>query len=94
MENREALCESIIRYDVLQKRKVYLDSIAEGLDEFGVLSAMKCFPELFSDLFVPSTPMVAKDVLEIMEFPDRMAEEERVVAGFVEDCVDQLSQCG
>ena len=93
MENREALCESIIRYDFLQKRKVYLDSIAEGLDEFGVLSAMKCFPELFSDLFVPS-PMVAKDVLEIMEFPDRMAEEERVVAGFVEDCVDQLSQCG
>ena len=94
MENRGALCESITTYDVLKKRKVYLDSIAERLDEFGILSAIKCFPELFSDLFVPSTPMVAKDVLEIMEFPDRMAKEERVVAGFVEDCVDQLSQCG
>ena len=88
------MCESIIRHNALQKRKVYLDSIAQGLDEFGILSAMKFFPDLFSALFIPSTQVVAKDILGLIRFPEKMNEEEQVVFGFLKECVEQLSQQG
>lgn len=94
MENRGALCDSIIRYNVLQKRKVYLDSIGQGLEEFGILSAIKYFPDLFASMFIPSSALKASDVLEVMSFPRKMAKEEQVVAGFIKECIQQLSRNG
>lgn len=87
------LSENIITYNALQKRKVYLDSIARGLDEFRVLDVIKHFPDLLSDLFVPSTAIVANDLIEMMKFP-KMSTKELLVASLLEDCVKKLSQCG
>ena len=94
MENKGALCDNIIRYNALQKRKVYLDSIAQGLDEIGIFVPMKYFPDLFSCMFIPSTEVVASDILNIMKYPKGMNDKEKMVAGFIKECVKQLSQCG
>ncbi len=93
MQNKTVLCESIIRYNALQKRKVFLDSIAQGLDEFGILSVIQFFPDLFSGLFISSTKM-ANDVLEIIRYPEKMTEEEGMAMCFFKECVQQLSQHG
>lgn len=82
MQNKTVLCESIIRYNALQKRKVFLDSIAQGLDEFGILSVIQIFPDLFSGLFISSTKIVANDVLEIIRYPAKMTEEEGMAMCF------------
>ena len=65
---------AIITYNALQKRKVFLDSIAQGLDEFGILSVIQIFPDLFSGLFISSTKIVANDVLEIIRYPAKKKE--------------------
>ena len=95
IENKGALCETIIRHDVLQKRKVYLDAIASGLEEFKVLSAMKCFPDLFMEMFVASDKVVtASDVLGVLKFPAEMSPQEKNVADHIGECLENLSSDG
>lgn len=78
------MCDTIIRHDALQKRKVYLDAIALGLDEFKVLTAMKCFPELFEDMFVSLNEVLASDVLGMLRFPGTMSPK---AADILRECV-------
>ena len=96
MGNRGALCGSIVRYNVLQKRKVYLDSIAQGLEDFGIFSAMKFFPDIFIDMFVPSQSgdMVASDVIGMMRIAKKMSKEEEEVWELLKKCVGELNKYG
>ena len=94
MENRGALCECIITYNALQKRKVYLDAIAEGLNEFGVFDAIKCFPDLLAGLFIPSAEITVSDVVKILKFPKAMTKKELAVADLLKDCLKELTQSG
>lgn len=64
-----------MRYNALQKRKIYLDAIALGLEDFKICSAIKYFPELFAVMFTASTDVVASDVLGIIRFPDEMTQD-------------------
>ncbi len=67
-------------YEALHKRKVFLDAFGEGLDEFGVWSLMRKFPEEMKEAFVPADSVSASDVMKIVKpIPGRRdADEERV----------------
>lgn len=62
MELKASISEGIYTYDVLQKRKPFLDQIMEGIQEFQLAKCIKMFPDIFEPLFVNSGKCEAKDV--------------------------------
>ena len=54
-------------YEALHKRKVFLDAFGEGLEEFGVWSLTRNFPEEMKGAFVPTGTVDASDILEILK---------------------------
>ena len=94
VENKGAISETIIRHDALQKRKVYLDAIASGLEQFKVFSAMRFFPDLFLEMFVSPGDVTISDVLGMLKFPDGMTPEEKKVADVIIGCLRDLSSDG
>ncbi len=54
-------------YDAFQKRKVYLDSFAEGLEEFGVRTVMRAFPDVLESVFTVSSEISPSDVSSILK---------------------------
>ena len=94
VKNRHAICESIVIYDALHKRKVYLDCFAEGLEAFKVRSAICIFPELFEQLFVAAEECSIADVLSAMQFPEKINPEEEKVAGYLKFAIEQLDERG
>ena len=57
--------QTILIYDGLYKKKVYLDALAEGLDMYRVHTLMKIFPHLFKPVFT-SKELTAGDVIEMI----------------------------
>ncbi len=55
-------------YDALHKRKVFLDAFGEGLEEFGIWSLIRTFPDVMKPAFVATEESIeASDVLAILK---------------------------
>lgn len=67
VDTRDRIVDSIMVYDALQKRKLYLDAFAEGLEEFGVHSLICAFPEEHECVFTMSQVISPSDVLNILK---------------------------
>ena len=72
------ICQEMIVYNVLHKRKVFLDAFVEGLELFHIGSAIRAFPSLFEELFVASGSCCPADVLSILNFKDSKKSDSRV----------------
>ena len=79
-------------YDVLHKRKVFLDSFAEGLEVFHIRSAIRAFPILFEELFVASGSCSPADVLSVLQFKD--TESDCRVARLLKSAVSKFDESG
>ena len=78
------IIQSVIAHDVIGRPKIVLDQF-EGLKTLGFHGKVKKYPELFQELFVPSsnitvTPLSVKDALEI---PAEMGEDEKNVEHYL-----------
>ena len=82
-------------HDALLRGKSSLNQLALGLDAVKVLHLVRLFPEEFDDLFTYHSPTVLTPeyILELLEFPVQMNEEERGTADmfreFIGSCSDQ-----
>ena len=76
------IIQLLIIHDVIGRRKIVLDQIAEGLSTLGFRDKMKVFPEKFESLFVPSTEseMSPSPVVDVLEFPEVLNEDESQIA--------------
>lgn len=71
MENKDEIVQFIMCHFVLNKRKVLLDQLHEGLKILGVLDEMKARPLLFEPFFVYHEGSVTPErVKEVLTFPD------------------------
>lgn len=76
------IIQLLIIHDVIGRRKIALDQIAEGLNTLGFRDKMKEFPEKFESLFVPSREgeMCPSAVADVLEFQEVLSEDESAVA--------------
>ena len=51
MVNKDEIFQTILIHNGLYKKKVYLDSLSEGLEIYKLHSLMKIFPNLFKPVF-------------------------------------------
>lgn len=71
MQNKDEIVQFIMCHFVLNKRKVLLDQLQEGLKTLNVLDEMKARPLLFARLFVHQEGSVTPQrVNEVLTFPD------------------------
>ena len=71
MANKDEIVQFIMCHFVLNKRKVMLDHLHEGLKILGVLDEMKARPMLFEPFFVYHEGSVTPERLkEVLIFPD------------------------
>lgn len=96
MDNIQAVCDEILTYNVLHKRKLLLDTFAEGLEVFHLKSAFTAFPSLFEPLFMASWQCRPKDVLDIIKYKDGQLEGSKAqrVAGYLESYIENLEETG
>ena len=45
-ENKDKICQSLMIYDVLIKRKPFLDSLSEGLETFKAKMIISSYPKI------------------------------------------------
>ena len=76
------IIQLLIIHDVIGRRKIVIDQIAEGLNTLGFRDKMKDFPEMFESLFVPSaeSEMSPSAVVDVLEFPEVLNEDESGIA--------------
>ena len=94
MENIAVICDTIIIYDVLHKRKVFLDAFSEGLEVFHLKTAINTFPELFRELFVASDACSPDDVLAILHFDEDLGPQEQRVLNYFKKAIRKLNETG
>ena len=76
--------QGIIIHDVIGRPKIILDQLSEGLNTLGFRGAMKEYPELLEPLFIPSKEELNADsVIDVLQFPKDMDDNESVVAGYI-----------
>lgn len=68
IELKASICEAIYTYDVIQKRKPYLDQIMEGLQDFQLSDLLKMFPSVFEPVFVNNGKCDPFDVVNILDY--------------------------
>ena len=90
MSNKDEIIQTILIHNGIYKRKVYLDSLAEGLEEYKMYSLMKIFPELFKPVFV-SRELSYQDVIEKI-VPVTFPENDSKVQTLVSTLFDYLSE--
>ncbi len=94
VDNIPKICDSIILYEAMHKRKVFLDAFAEGLEVFKIRSAINLYPEMFKTLFVASDTCTPDDVIATLNMPYTMSPEHQRIAGYLKDCIKQLDETG
>ncbi len=94
MDNIPTICDSIIIYEALQMRQIFLDAFSDGLEVFKLKSAINVFPELFKDLFVASDKFSPDEVLGVLRFPLLMSDEEVVIADYLRNCILKFTEKG
>ena len=76
---REMVLQSIILYEILLKRKLIIDQLAEGLESLGFRDLMVAFPDAFEPLFVAAVSgnsVTADQILEMITPPNSCSEDE------------------
>ena len=95
IDTRHAVTEMLIRYDALQKRMVFLDAFAEGLETFKIHTAIKHFTALFEQMFLAPSSCTSSDVLSIMGLPKRtLNDKQQLVWTFLQSAINQLDEEG
>lgn len=69
VKHKSEIIESIMLYEALHKRKVFLDAFGEGLEVFGVWSLIRHFPEEMRGALVAPDSISASDVVKIVTLP-------------------------
>ncbi len=94
MANIPRICDAIILYEGLQKRKVYLDAFSDGLEVFRMRTAIHLFPHLFKDLFIPSDTCSSDDVLAVLKFRTDLTTEEQRVTEYLLKFIRHIEEKG
>lgn len=68
LDNIQGVCDELLAYDVLQKRRAMIDAFADGLEVLLVSSASRAYPGLFAPLFVSLGQCRPQDILDILQF--------------------------
>lgn len=72
--------QSLIVHDAIEKPKILLDQLREGLQTLGFGSRMQVYPELFKELFVAGEKeMKGSDIKEILMFPSEMSDADKTI---------------
>ncbi|XP_019860541.1 PREDICTED: uncharacterized protein LOC109588875 isoform X2 [Amphimedon queenslandica] len=73
--NMARITQAILLFDTLQKRKLLLDMIGEGLDmHYGLRRLMSHFPTIFEPLFLYSGTLTSRDIINIIIPPECTSE--------------------
>lgn len=83
VENLRGICDDLLYYNVLQKRKVVFDALGEGLEVFRLWTAIRAFPTLFEPLFVASGTVTPEDVVRVIRFERPLDGDQERVAGYL-----------
>ena len=71
LANKHRAMQTLIVYDVLEKRKAPMDQFIKGLETLGVHSMITSYPELMRAHFVNSAgPLKSDDLIENLSFAD------------------------
>lgn len=71
------ISQAILIFDTLQKRKLLLDMIGEGLDiHYGLRRLISHFPAVFEPLFLFSGTLKSIDIIDIIIPPECKSEKE------------------
>ena len=65
-ENKDKICQSLMIYDVLIKRKPFLDSLSEGLETFKVKMMISSYPKFFANKFVAPIRLSKSQVKDVI----------------------------
>ena len=81
-ENKLKIIQLLIIHDVIGRRKIVLDQLAEGLNTLGFRNRMKEHPEKFQPLFVlgSESEVSASAVVDILQFAEVLSDEESEIA--------------
>ena len=88
------MVQDITLHEVIIKRKPLLDHFTEGLNCLGLGKLIESFPLLFEPLFVSSGPVTAAQVIDIIDVPDKMDEEEEVAFQMLHTVLEECSEEG
>ena len=64
MANRHVIAQEIVSYEAVFKVSKLLDQLCEGLQNLGILQAIRTFPEFFFHLLTYTASASSVDVLE------------------------------
>ncbi|XP_065908157.1 uncharacterized protein [Dysidea avara] len=78
---KEEICEIMLIYDGLVKRKAYLDAIMEGLDSFKMKRVMCSNPKVFEPLFIgePVSSARVKEAIKTLTPPGEDSIKQRIL---------------
>lgn len=94
MKSIPAICESIMLFDVLQKHRICIDAIVEGLQVFKLVTAMKAFPEYFKYLFVQKH-CSPTDIINCIRFGGcGMYDKEQWLEHLIKRTIEEMSNSG
>ena len=95
MTNKKAIVHCIVLNEALNKRRIYLDAIATGLEVHGVKTLLSHFPELLKQLFVSSTKLEPNDVMKLLLSSSiTMDESQTRVWGYLQEFIEGCSEAG
>ena len=96
IKNIPAICESIILFDVLHKRKVCIDAIAEGLERFRIKAAISLFPEIFKNLFTKQEcAHLSHEIINCLNFGScGLRDKESVIEELIKKAIERMNNSG
>jgi hypothetical protein len=83
MDNVQGVVSEILTYNVLQKRRLMLHHLGDGLELFLLRSAIQAFPDMFKPLFVTSGCCRPHDVLAILKCGSELEGNHERVASYL-----------
>ena len=70
-KNKMDIIQNLIIHNVIDRRKIALDQLANGLEILGFRDEMKQHIDYFEELFVVKEKLTATNVLNILSFQDK-----------------------
>ena len=89
MANRHVIAQEIVSYDAVFKVSKLLDQLCEGLQNLGILQAIRTFPEFFLHLLTYTASASSVDVLEAIYTEDDDDLNFSIVKRFVEEASEK-----
>lgn len=79
---------SLIVHDTVDKPKILLDQLREGLQTLGFGSRMQLYPEIFKELFVEGEKQLqGSDVKDILMFPSEASDEQKTILEYMSEFI-------